>query len=429
MVIRVAVIGAGAAGLAALRHMKARCDEFEPVAFEQMPVIGGTWVYSDELLDTHGRPLPSSMYKCLRTNLPKELMAFPDFPFSEDLPSYIGHKDVLQYLDNYADHFGLKQFIRFETEVARVHPVPNGNGSVTWSVWVRDLTKPADDLSQYDFEAVLVCNGHYTEPFIPNIPGIEEFSGEIFHSHSYRTADRYKGKRVLVLGAKSSGIDLSIEIASVADKVWLCHRGPFLKTPLPENVTQAPGIKEVTNNDSAILDDGQILKNLDVIAFCTGYLYSFPFLSEDCRCTVTEHQRVMSLYKHLVHSHFTTLSFIGILKSIVPFPAYHSQVQFVLAALSGQMKLPKEEEMEDDIKKDFEWRMSQGMPLNAAHTMGGLQWDYYDHLAHLAGFECMPPVFRKLYSCCHELIVENILVYRKHNFSLLSNEEYTICNF
>lgn len=66
MVIRVAVIGAGAAGLAALRHMKARCDEFEPVAFEQMPVIGGTWVYSDELLDTHGRPLPSSMYKCLR---------------------------------------------------------------------------------------------------------------------------------------------------------------------------------------------------------------------------------------------------------------------------------------------------------------------------------------------------------------------------
>lgn len=47
-----------------------------------------------------------------RTNLPKELMAFPDFPFSEDLPSYIGHKDVLQYLDNYADHFGLKQFIR-----------------------------------------------------------------------------------------------------------------------------------------------------------------------------------------------------------------------------------------------------------------------------------------------------------------------------
>lgn len=60
---------------------------------------------------------------------------------------------------------------------------------------------------------------HYTEPLIPNIPGIEEFNGETFHSHSYRTADRYKGKRVLVLGARASGIDLAIEIASVADKV------------------------------------------------------------------------------------------------------------------------------------------------------------------------------------------------------------------
>lgn len=132
-----------------------------------------------------------------------------------------------------------------------------------------------------------------------------------------------------------------------------------------------------------------------------------------------------SLYKHLLHSHFTTLSFIGILKSICPFPAYHSQVQFVLAALSGQMRLPTEEEMEEDIKKDFEWRRSQGMPLNAAHTMGALQWDYYDQLAHLAGFERLPSVFRKLYSCCHELIAKNILVYRKHNFSLLSKEEYT----
>lgn len=49
--------------------------------------------------------------------------------------------------------------LKFETEVERVRPVSNGNGSVTWSVWVRDLTKPTDDLSQHDFDAVMVCNG------------------------------------------------------------------------------------------------------------------------------------------------------------------------------------------------------------------------------------------------------------------------------
>jgi len=66
MVKRVAVIGAGAAGLVALRHMKSRLDEFDPVAYEQMPVIGGTWVYRDELIDNLGREVQTSMYKNLR---------------------------------------------------------------------------------------------------------------------------------------------------------------------------------------------------------------------------------------------------------------------------------------------------------------------------------------------------------------------------
>lgn len=56
-------------------------------------------------------------------------------------------------------------------------------------------------------------------PFEPKIPGLQEFSGQVFHSHTYRTPDKYKGKSVLILGASSSGVDLAVEIASVADKV------------------------------------------------------------------------------------------------------------------------------------------------------------------------------------------------------------------
>jgi len=73
----VAVIGAGAAGLVALRHLRDRLDTFHPVAFEQTRTIGGTWVYTDDVgVDsTTGLPVHSSMYRHLHVNIPKEVCA------------------------------------------------------------------------------------------------------------------------------------------------------------------------------------------------------------------------------------------------------------------------------------------------------------------------------------------------------------------
>jgi len=41
-----------------------------------------------------------------------KVMAFPDFPFRDDLPSFVGHEDVRNYLNDYAQHFGLVPFIK-----------------------------------------------------------------------------------------------------------------------------------------------------------------------------------------------------------------------------------------------------------------------------------------------------------------------------
>ena len=59
------------------------------------------------------------MYKDLRTNLPKEVMAFPDFPFPASPESFLHHTKVLGYLQAYAEHFQLEKFIRFNTKVGR----------------------------------------------------------------------------------------------------------------------------------------------------------------------------------------------------------------------------------------------------------------------------------------------------------------------
>ena len=47
-----------------------------------------------------------------RTNLPKEVMAFPGYPFPENLPSFIRHEDVLKYLEDYSQHYDLQKLIK-----------------------------------------------------------------------------------------------------------------------------------------------------------------------------------------------------------------------------------------------------------------------------------------------------------------------------
>ena len=64
---QVAVIGAGGAGLGALRHL-AEHPALSVVAYELTSQIGGTWVYTDKIgKDEHGIPIHSSMYENMRS--------------------------------------------------------------------------------------------------------------------------------------------------------------------------------------------------------------------------------------------------------------------------------------------------------------------------------------------------------------------------
>ena len=116
-----------------------------------------------------------------RTNLPKEIMLFPDFPFPSHLPSFPYHQDVHQYLTHYSQHFKLNRFIKFGTLVEQIVPVPISNtsdhcrdnsekndvigrttvgefsDSVQWSVTTRELASGQKTTELYD--NVFLCNG------------------------------------------------------------------------------------------------------------------------------------------------------------------------------------------------------------------------------------------------------------------------------
>src|SRR5690349_2515718 len=207
--MRIGVIGAGPIGLCAIKYsLSFGC---EVIAFEQSDKIGGTWVLTDgSETDKNGLPVHSSMYEGLRTNIPKEIMSYPDFPYKTSERSYISSEEVLEYLKSYAKEFDLERHVKFEHQVVRVRPLLDDS----WEFIVHDLV--ADKYETFIFDAVLVCIG-FSVPIIPKYPGQDIFRGRQSHAHLYRNAKKFTGDRVLVIGAGPSGNDFMSEIGKVAE--------------------------------------------------------------------------------------------------------------------------------------------------------------------------------------------------------------------
>lgn len=171
----VAVIGAGAAGLSAALEL--RREGHSVVVYERENNIGGTWVYTPETetdpmgIDPARKVVHSSVYASLRTNLPREVMGFRAYPFVEsrspgrDPRRFPGHGEVLEYLRGFAEEFRLEELVRFGREVWHV-------GLVEDRKWVvKSKKRNGEDGDNEVYDAVVVCNGHYTEPRIAEIPG------------------------------------------------------------------------------------------------------------------------------------------------------------------------------------------------------------------------------------------------------------------
>ncbi|KAI0233547.1 Flavin-containing monooxygenase FMO GS-OX5 [Lamellibrachia satsuma] len=427
MPLNVAVIGAGAAGLNALRHLTARPSLFTALAFEQTSNVGGTWVYTEDTgVDRNGLPIHSSMYKHMTTNLPVEAMAFPDFPFSKDVSSFVKHTVVHKYLEDYADHFQLRDHIKFNTQVELVEPETTESGKTTWNVRSRHVTDPANGPEDHQFDCVMVCNGHYSVPMIPSLPGQKDFKGLLMHSHNYRHPEVFRDMNVLCLGAGPSGIDIALEIAPFAKQVYLSHRKEPKKSPLPTNIRQTTVVASLKPH-SAVLTTGEEVP-IDAFIPCTGYEYTFPFLAPSCHIKVDD-SRVMPLYKHLLHTEYTSLAFIGLCSTVLPFPQFECQVRFTLAAWDGSMKLPTLAEMDADTEHDYQAKLASGEPHRYAHKLASRQWEYNDMLASLAGFPPLSDILRQIYNSVHAAKAVNLLGYKRMKVERTGPDTYILQNF
>lgn len=384
-----AVIGAGVAGLLTARELKR--EGHKVVVYEKSNQIGGTWVYNPQVesdllgLDPKRERVHSSLCYSLQTNLPRYLMGFSDYPFTirknGELRDFPGHQEVLQFLKNFARDFGLVDLIRFDTEVVRVEKEND--------LWVVDSISRKDELNSFEelFEAVVVCNGHYTQPKVADLPGIKRWPGNQIHSHNYRVPEPLRDQVVVVIGAGPSALDIGQEIAKVAKEVHLSSRSPEVevsKLELFNNVWQHSKINYCYENGEVAFEDGACVA-ADIILHCTGYKYDFSFLKTNGIVTIDDN-RIGPLYKHVFPPQLAPgLSFVGLPYRAVIFFMIEVQARWVAAILSGKVILPSKEEMLADVEQHYRLMEENGVPKHHTHRLPPDPFEYLDWVAAQVG--------------------------------------------
>jgi dimethylaniline monooxygenase (N-oxide forming) len=204
-----AIIGAGVSGLATARTLIAQ--GVTCTVFERNAALGGVW--------TDG-------YVNFGVQVQKELYEFPDWPLPETTPHFTPGPVFQDYLEGYADHFGICPHIRFDTTADRLAPA--GNGTPKWRV----TFTAAGETGQEDFDLAVVCVGLYSNiPHMPTFPGQESFRGEISHVYAVKSQEPLEGKRVAVLGFGKSATDAALEAAAVARDSHIIIREPHWPVP------------------------------------------------------------------------------------------------------------------------------------------------------------------------------------------------------
>ncbi|KAG8985816.1 hypothetical protein FRB90_004435 [Tulasnella sp. 427] len=354
---RVAVVGGGPAGLAFLRVFRESGLDWEVVLFEARDEVGGVWYRGSEVQpDPQRTRLPASpIYDSLTTNLPVNVMAYHDYQFPPGTALFPPAAVVQQYLVDFAENFGLRPSVRFQTRVEEARWTESA-----WNIRVSGK----DEVERFDH--LVVANGHYNKPYEAEIPGLQEWSGvterEVLHSTWYREPSAYVGKRVLVIGGGPSGRDLSLEIAQVSAMTYHAVKGQSRNDSTTPRQRPAPARFEATGSGKAVYADGSVDEDVDVVILATGYEHNFPFLSEVIaqRQPPTTEQfpshlwnsgaHVYPLARHIfpICDDFppNSLAFIGLPSHVVPFPLCEAQAAATLRVFAHPESLDIEHEKE-----------------------------------------------------------------------------------
>ncbi len=210
--MKIAIIGAGFAGLTTARHL--RDFGHQVTVFEKVHDVGGVWS-------------TTRLYPGVSTQNGKDTYHLSDYPMPKHYPEWPSGQQVQAYLNGYADAFALKSLIRLSTPVTRAAHGADGRWNVTF--------EPAGGQEQTEsFDYLTICNGIFSAPAIPEFAGSDAFvaaGGTICHTSEFLNADDARGKHVVVIGYGKSSCDVAAGLIDSAASTTVVARELIWKMP------------------------------------------------------------------------------------------------------------------------------------------------------------------------------------------------------
>lgn len=205
---RVCLVGAGPGGLIVARQLRDAGIPFDH--YEKHSDVGGIWD-----AENPGSPIYNSAHFVSS----KTLSGFRGHPMPEHYPDYPSWSQIRDYVREFAKAENLYENITFNALVEKADLVPDGS----WQVTVNGTTLP--------YRALIAVPGQTWHPHIPTLPGQETYTGEILHSSTYFEPSIFRGKRVLIVGAGNSGVDIACDAATNADVTFFSVRRGYRYVP------------------------------------------------------------------------------------------------------------------------------------------------------------------------------------------------------
>jgi dimethylaniline monooxygenase (N-oxide forming) len=386
----VAIIGAGASGLAAA-HAAIK-EGLEPSIFEASTRIGGVW--SPDNARDRGPAWPG-----MQTNISRHTGTFINFAWPDDAPDYPTTQQVYDYLYRFAEHFNLLAHIRFRTRLESVIVTENN-----WSLRLKD----DKEIFHAAFDFLIIATGRCNEPYIPEFEGHEKIFARATHCATVQPSREYAAKKILVVGGSYSGTAIAealgvdsqvthlfrnprtlvkryrtqnpdlekpllprdlikttaelLQPVTPADKqqwllklcqeqnkipAWNIENFPMAGVAIADNylahvragrINPQQGEISFFEADQAVLSDGRRLE-FDNIIFCTGYQASYPFL-QDYLGELPLHENIFPVFQ-------PGIAFIGFWEGSrgAVFPLVQLQAEWACGVFSGRLSLPAEKDM------------------------------------------------------------------------------------
>jgi trimethylamine monooxygenase len=385
MTVRVAIIGAGPCGLSQMRafqqaKMKGASIP-EIVCFEKQSDWGGLWNYTWRVgLDERGEPVHCSMYRYLWSNGPKEVLEFADYTFDDHfkqpIPSYPPREVLYDYITGRAKDAGIRPWIQFSTAVRYVF-FDKATGK--FNVAVEHLKDHTLHTEQFDY--VVVASGHFSVPNVPQFLGIESFPGRVLHAHDFRSADEFKGKDLLVVGASYSAEDIGLQCHKYGAKsVTMCWRSVPMGFKWPATMDERPLLTKIEGKTVHFKDGSS--NDFDAIILCTGYQHHFPFLADDLKLRTYNRMWAPHLYKGIVWIDNPKLMYLGMQDQFYTFSMFDAQAWYARDIILGRIKLPSKAEMEKD---EAQW-LKREEALKDAFEKIDFQADYVRDLCEVIDY-------------------------------------------